>query len=54
MQVFFTFCKEQVELALQYLAFSQVVAHGPGKKNVLGKRKYISKEGEGVHYIYSS
>ena len=45
---FFTFCREQVELALQYLALSQVVARGPGKKNVLRKRKYISKVGEGV------
>lgn len=35
--------REQVELALQYLALSQVVARGPGKKNVLRKRKYISK-----------
>ena len=41
--VFVYFYREQVELALQYLALSQVVARGPGKKNVLRKRKYVSK-----------
>lgn len=30
--VFVYFYREQVELALQYLALSQVVARGPGKK----------------------
>ena len=46
---FCMFCREQVELALEYLALSQVMARGPGKKNVLRKRKYISKVREGVH-----